>query len=754
MNCLFTASGASKIISYPDGRGRYDLLHLLWTTCRVSEISDTPIMMEVCVYTHFEVNFGCGYLNHFPLQFKKRATAALAGVETSMEISDNIIAETAQDVAVDTSNNVARGTADKIAAGFANVTSRYDSLEHLFSVSPTGIEEIEDEDAEIDAAETVSDAETVAAEVNSADERTASEASFDDVPLASASNPRSVERIVDEHTTVGVVTSAVRAVETTPITITSSGGTTQGNPSGSGSHADPLLFDSSPSTRHYVRRTRRGSIVFTDSERTISATVRVPTPLSPLHESGGTAPTLVVIAAVVSVATTVQEDETVPAAAEETPGSEEVLVHISDIPKGNIVGDTPVDENLVVGTDFGTSVTQIGCAEAAVSKNPIMADVLPGSDIPVVEETFAQDPADNISMEDMVDTNDSYNAILAETGDHVAGTQAADLEVAALITAHTSPTKTIGSGNEAVVAEERRHQIVAVESAARGQPGLLSATSERIVAGVTAAAVYDVVAEAATDVVAKVVDEVIAETVENASNMHKIPAVNDVIAVGMIPKQDSQHKRVIAEVLDDILMYEYKYRYVTDVADFEEIAPKMGTVIRKAMILPLSLGSAFSTPQWSRQKCEGCFCDGATWRAEGDHDMDLNPKGGQAMHVSCDFGFHKLITVPPSRPNDSSSMATKILGLTPLHQTTLLKSDQHKESSFLTGLGRGSYSLSPFRTGMGMVMGFLSHFSIFHASWLLPVVFELLCRSLLREQYQNSWFPVECRAGISWRCLE
>jgi hypothetical protein len=25
MTCLFTASGASKIISYPDGRGRYDV---------------------------------------------------------------------------------------------------------------------------------------------------------------------------------------------------------------------------------------------------------------------------------------------------------------------------------------------------------------------------------------------------------------------------------------------------------------------------------------------------------------------------------------------------------------------------------------------------------------------------------------------------------------------------------------------------------------------------------------------------------
>ena len=123
------------------------------------------------------------------------------------------------------------------------------------------------------------------------------------------------------------------------------------------------------------------------------------------------------------------------------------------------------------------------------------------------------------------------------------------------------------------------------------------------------------------------------------------------------------------------------------------------------------------------------------------------------MHISCDFGFHKLIIVPPSRPTNSSSMATKISGLTPLHQTTLLKSDQHKESSFLTGLGHGSYSLSPFGIGMDMVMGLPSHFFISNMSCLLPVVFELLCISLLREQYQNSLFPVEWRAGMGWRCL-
>ena len=87
-------------------------------------------------------------------------------------------------------------------------------------------------------------------------------------------------------------------------------------------------------------------------------------------------------------------------------------------------------------------------------------------------------------------------------------------------------------------------------------------------------------------------------------------------------------------------------------------------------------------------------------------------------------------------------MGTQISELTPLHQTTLLKSDQHKESSFLTGLGRGNYSLSPLGTGMVMAMGFPSCFFISHVFWLLPVVFELLCRSLLREQYQNSLFPV------------
>uniref|UniRef100_A0A2N9H2B4 Uncharacterized protein n=1 Tax=Fagus sylvatica TaxID=28930 RepID=A0A2N9H2B4_FAGSY len=365
-------------------------------------------------------------------------------------------------------------------------------------------------------------------DVVSMDELEAVEASFDDVPLASASNLSSIERIVDEHTTVGVVTIAMRAVETTPITITSSGGTAQGGLSGSGSHVDPSLLDSSPSTRQYVRRARRGSLVSTDSERTASVT----------------------------------ESETAPAAVGEVPGSEEVSVHIPEVPE---------------------DMTHVEPAEVAASEEPVQADVTPDS-------------------------------VWADAEDNMAGAQAADMEVTAPVAAQTSPTKTAGSGNETVAEEERRLQTAAVESAIRGQPGLLSAARsatqgssvfaemdaffprvrpdvggvrflealwkkygscsaylklgvyikgsmltllclKRIVAGVTAAA-YGVVAEAADDVVVKVADEVIAKIVENASNMQ------------------------------------------------EEIAPKIGTMIRKVMILPSSLGSAFSTPQW----CSSLSC--------------------------------------------------------------------------------------------------------------------------------------------------
>ena len=151
-------------------------------------------------------------------------------------------------------------------------------------------------------------------------------------------------------------------------------------------------------------------------------TPMIPTPSSPPRESSGAASTPIVIATVVYARIIAQEDETIPTAAEETPGGEEVPMHISDILEGHVVEDTSVDENPVVGTDFGTGVTQTGRAKAAASENPVMTDVLPDSDILVVEWTFAQDPTDDISTKDMADTHDSYDAVLAGTENHVADT--------------------------------------------------------------------------------------------------------------------------------------------------------------------------------------------------------------------------------------------------------------------------------------------------------------------------------------------
>jgi hypothetical protein len=330
-------------------------------------------------------------------------------------------------------------------------------------------ERVGGEDVEIDAAGTVSEEETIAAQAASTEETTApdvssgegvvmaeastnedlvsmdeleaTEASSDDVSTASASNPKFIERAIDEHVVVGAVTSAIRIAETTPVTITSSGGTAQGNPSRSGSHTDPTLFDSSPSTLHYVRRARRGSMVSTDSERTISTTSRVPTPPSPLHESGGIASTPIVIVAVLSAVASVQGYEAASAAAAVVPGSEEVLVHISDVLEGNTIGDTPV-ENIVVGTDLGTGVTQIGHAKAAANADPDLADVTLGSDIPAMEGTLAQDPVDDVFVENMADTQNSYDEVLAEIEEYAADAQAVDLEVAALVAAHMSPIET------------------------------------------------------------------------------------------------------------------------------------------------------------------------------------------------------------------------------------------------------------------------------------------------------------------------
>jgi hypothetical protein len=115
-------------------------------------------------------------------------------------------------------------------------------------------------------------------------------------------------------------------------------------------------------------------------------------------------------------------------------------VHTPDAPKGNnIVDSIPINENLVIGADSGIGVTQVEHAEVAASEDPAQTDVAPGSGVPVIEETLAQYPLDDI---DMADTHDNYDEVLVETEDHMAGAQAADMEVTAPVTAHGSPTET------------------------------------------------------------------------------------------------------------------------------------------------------------------------------------------------------------------------------------------------------------------------------------------------------------------------
>jgi hypothetical protein len=77
----------------------------------------------------------------------------------------------------------------------------------------------------------------------------------------------------------------------------------------------------------------------------------------------------------------------------------------------------------VIDTGFDAGVTQVGHAEVAASEEPVQAEVILGSDVPVIEEELAQDPADDI---DMADAHDSYDEVLAEAEDDVAGAQAAD----------------------------------------------------------------------------------------------------------------------------------------------------------------------------------------------------------------------------------------------------------------------------------------------------------------------------------------
>ena len=54
----------------------------------------------------------------------------------------------------------------------------------------------------------------------------------------------------------------------------------------------------------------------------------------------------------------------------------------------------------MIDTDFGTVVTQVEHAEVAASEDLAQADVIPDSDVPVIEEELAQGPVDDVDMAD------------------------------------------------------------------------------------------------------------------------------------------------------------------------------------------------------------------------------------------------------------------------------------------------------------------------------------------------------------------
>ena len=60
----------------------------------------------------------------------------------------------------------------------------------------------------------------------------------------------------------------------------------------------------------------------------------------------------------------------------------------------------------------------------------------------------------------------------------------------------------------------------------------------------------------------------------------------------------------------------------------------------------------------SRTCCEGCFCNNATWRAKGDHDMDFN--------------IEKGVAEPKTQPR-AQSLAQGLVG----HFSRMFKSSNH-----------------------------------------------------------------------------
>ena len=81
-------------------------------------------------------------------------------------------------------------------------------------------------------------------------------------------------------------------------------------------------------------------------------------------------------------------------------------------------------------------------AEHIESKVKVIPTTEVGSDISVMEGTFAQDLNDDAPLEDMADVHDSYDAVLADVQDQDAPAEIPELKVTSPTTKDASPTKT------------------------------------------------------------------------------------------------------------------------------------------------------------------------------------------------------------------------------------------------------------------------------------------------------------------------
>ena len=115
---------------------------------------------------------------------------------------------------------------------------------------------------------------------------------------------------------------------------------------------------------------------------------------------------------------------------------------------------------------------------------------------------------------------------------------------------------------------------------------------------------------------------------------------------------------------------------------------------------------------------------------------------GLGHACSIDFGSHKLATMPPSKPSDNCLMVTKVLGLTPLLQTTLLKSQQHRGSSisrvWAVGLLLGSFSDWDGHGSWFCIMFFQSPCVLAVPNGPLSIYLEV-CRMYSTEIHDFQW---------------